>query len=323
MTQALSSPLPLPEIDLPIQANASLANLTTFRVGGKAEWLASPHSVEEIQACYAWASDQGLPVMLIGAGSNLLISDRGLSGLILSTRHLRQQTLEPTGRLCVEAGKPLPRLAWQVARRGWSGLEWAVGIPGTVGGAVVMNAGAHGGCMADSLVEAHVISQSGRLQILTKDDLKYGYRTSILQQSPQVLVRAVLQLMPGQSPAEISALTQSHLDHRLQTQPYDHPSCGSVFRNPQPQTAGWLIEQTGLKGHQIGGAQVSEKHANFILNRGHATAQDIHTLIYEIQARVQARWGVLLHPEVKMLGIFDAVTEDGLDTGTVTGTVTS
>ncbi len=314
MTQALSPLLMSPDADLPIQAHASLADLTTFRVGGPAEWLASPRSVEQLQACYLWALDRKLPITMVGAGSNLLICDRGLPGLVISTRYLRQQSFDCAGQIIVDAGKPLPRLTWQVARRGWSGLEWAVGVPGTVGGAVVMNAGAHGGCMADSLIEAHILNPDGSLGVLSRADLQYAYRSSILQQSGQLLVRAVLQLTPGQDPQQVCATTQAHLNHRLHTQPYDHPSCGSVFRNPQPQTSGWLIEHTGLKGYQLGGAQVSEKHANFILNRGQATAQDIYALIHTIQAQVQARWGVLLHPEVKMLGIFDPVTADNLNT---------
>ncbi|WP_299411312.1 UDP-N-acetylmuramate dehydrogenase [Acaryochloris sp. IP29b_bin.148] len=292
-----------------IQSQVSLAEMTTFRVGGPAEWFIAPKDLTALQASYAWAQEQQLPITFLGAGSNLLISDQGLPGLVISTRHLRQQTLDPeTHQIIVDAGKPLPRLAWQAAKQGWSGLEWAVGIPGTVGGAVVMNAGAHGGCIAECLLEAHVLQADGSIQVLTTEQLAFQYRSSILQRQPQAVIQAVFQLQSGQSAAQVKATTQTHLDHRLSTQPYDWPSCGSVFRNPLPRTAGWLIEQTGLKGYQLGGAQVAQKHANFILNAGNATATDIFNLIYYIQQKVEDNWSLLLKPEVKMLGEFPQIT---------------
>ncbi|MGB7415129.1 MAG: UDP-N-acetylmuramate dehydrogenase [Thermosynechococcaceae cyanobacterium] len=291
-----------------IQAQFSLADHTTFKVGGLAEWFVAPQSIEDLQLSYVWALENNIEATLLGAGSNLLISDRGLPGLIISTRHLKQHHFdEQTGRIIVEAGKPLPKLAKQAARKGWAGFEWAVGIPGTVGGAVVMNAGAHGGCTADNLVEAHVLNPDGSIEILPAAALAYHYRSSILQQDRRPLIRAVLQLQPGADPEVVQATTQTHLNHRLSTQPYDWPSCGSVFRNPLPRSAGWLIEQTGLKGYQIGGAQVAEKHANFILNCGHATASDIFNLIRYVQHRVEQEWSLSLHPEVKMLGEFPQV----------------
>lgn len=291
-----------------IQSQVSLADMTTFRVGGPAEWFIAPTHLEALQASYAWANEQKLPVTFLGAGSNLLISDRGLPGLVISTRHLRQQFFDPeTYQVRVDAGKPLPRLAWQAAKRGWSGLEWAVGIPGTVGGAVVMNAGAHGGCTAECLIEAHILQTDGSIQILTTEQMAFKYRSSILQQHPQALIQALFQLQPGQSVAQVKATTQTHLDHRLSTQPYDWPSCGSVFRNPLPRTAGWLIEQSGLKGYRLGGAQVAQKHANFILNAGNATATDIFNLIYYVQQKVEENWSLLLKPEVKMLGEFPQI----------------
>jgi UDP-N-acetylmuramate dehydrogenase len=301
-----------PPINLPfgsvIQTQFMLSDLTTFKVGGPAEWFVAPQSIEDLQASYVWAMENDISTTLLGAGSNLLISDQGLPGLIISTRFLKHHDFdEQTGRITVEAGKPLPKLAKQAARKGWAGLEWAVGIPGTVGGAVVMNAGAHGGCTADNLVEAHVLNPDGSIEILPVSALNYAYRSSILQQDRRPLIRAVLQLQPGADPEVVQAITQTHLNHRLHTQPYDWPSCGSVFRNPLPRSAGWLIEQTGLKGYQLGGAQVAQKHANFILNCGHATASDIFNLIRHIQDRVEQEWSLPLHPEVKMLGEFPPV----------------
>ncbi|NJM66040.1 MAG: UDP-N-acetylmuramate dehydrogenase [Acaryochloris sp. RU_4_1] len=300
--------IPLADSECEIQSQVSLAEMTTFRVGGPAEWFVAPKTLEQLQASYAWAHEQKLPVTFLGAGSNLLISDQGLPGLVISTRYLRQQTLDlSTYRVTVHAGKPLPRLAWQVAKQGWSGLEWAVGIPGTVGGAVVMNAGAHGGCTADCLIEAHILQLDGSIQIIDQAEMAFQYRSSVLQKHPQPVILAVFQLQAGASIKQVQATTQAHLDHRLSTQPYDWPSCGSVFRNPLPRTAGWLIEQSGLKGYTLGGAQVAQKHANFILNCGNATANDIFNLIYYIQQKVEENWSLLLHPEVKMLGEFPQI----------------
>lgn len=301
-----SSPsTPLPGTATQVLSQVSLADLTSFRVGGPAEWFVAPTSLTELQASYAWAGDRGLPITLLGAGSNLLISDLGLPGLVIFTKYLRQVKFDlETGQVIAGAGRYLPRLANQAAKLGLSGFEWAVGIPGTVGGAVVMNAGAHGGCTADSLISAQVLEPDGSLTELALADLGYTYRTSLLQGSQRFVVQATFQLQPGVDPERVKATTESHLNHRLSTQPYHLPSCGSVFRNPGPKTAGWFIEQTGLKGFQIGHAQVAERHANFILNCGGASASDIFRLIHHVQAQVSDRWSVLLKPEVKILGDF-------------------
>ncbi len=297
--------IPLPGTDLMIKANVPMASLTSFRVGGPAEWYIAPRRLDELHASLDWARSQGLPVTMLGAGSNLLVSDRGISGLVISTRFLRYAEFdEASGRVTVGAGEPLPRLAWRLADRGWQGFEWAVGIPGTVGGAVVMNAGAHGDCVADILVDTQVVLPNGSTKILTPDDLKYQYRTSALQGSQKLVTQATFQLQPSANPTELVALTDAHKQQRQRTQPYDFPSCGSVFRNPDSHKAGWLIEQVGLKGHQIGGAQVAQRHANFILNCGGATATDIFQLIHHVQSRVQQEWSLWLEPEVKMLGEF-------------------
>jgi UDP-N-acetylmuramate dehydrogenase len=267
-----------------IKPHALLAPLTSFRVGGLAEWFTAPRCLEDLQASLAWASQEGLSVTLLGAGSNLLVSDRGLPGLVICTRHLRYSHFDAaTGQITAAAGEPIVRLAWQAAERGWQGLEWAVGIPGTVGGAVVMNAGAHECCTADVLVNAHVLAADGSSHIVLPDDLEFQYRTSSLQRDRRLVTRATLQLQPGANPQEVMATTKAHFERRHATQPYHLPSCGSVFRNPEPHKAGWLIEQSGLKGYQIGGAQISELHANFIVNRGNATANDIFQLIGYIQ----------------------------------------
>ncbi|YAI82590.1 MAG: UDP-N-acetylmuramate dehydrogenase [cyanobacterium endosymbiont of Rhopalodia sterrenbergii] len=305
MIKALSSPIRLPAANCHIFPNFSLANQTSYRVGGEAQWYVAPRTWEALQATFEWFQKQDIPLILLGAGSNLLISDRGIDGLVLSTRYLRYRNFDPeTGCVTVAAGDPVAKIAWQAAKRGWSGLEWAVGIPGTVGGAVVMNAGAHYQCAADCLVSVVVVSTDGTLETLTSKDLNYSYRTSSLQGAEKLVLEATFQLKMGFSRQEVMATTQHNLQQRKNSQPYDKPSCGSVFRNPTSHAAGWLIEQLGLKGYRIGNAEISHRHANFILNCGQAKAQDIFRLIYHAQEQVEASWSLLLEPEVKLLGEF-------------------
>jgi UDP-N-acetylmuramate dehydrogenase len=291
-----------------IKSSVSLADFTSYRVGGKAQWYAEPSNLEELREVFAWWRSQDLPLTLLGAGSNLLISDQGLPGLVVNSRRLRSSSFDPeTATITVAAGEPLPKLAWRAAKRGWKGLEWAVGIPGTVGGAVVMNAGAHTSCVGDRLVEALVLNPNGELETLSREDLNYSYRTSSLQGDKRLVIEATFQLEATDNREEMMAITTHNLLHRKSTQPYDRPSCGSVFRNPKPQFAGALIEEMGLKGYQIGGAQVSQLHANFILNIGSAKATDILRLIRHVQEQVFERWSLWLEPEVKILGEFDGI----------------
>lgn len=307
-------PIRLPGTDCLIKQKVPLSTLTSYRVGGPAELYAAPRTFEDLQISLAWANDRGLPVTFLGAGSNLLVSDRGLPGLVICTRRLRYTHFDDeTGQVTAGAGVSLVRLAWQAAERGWQGFEWAVGIPGTVGGAVVMNAGAHLSCTADILVSTRVLDRSGEPSLLLPADLNYSYRSSSLQTSAanldqplRLVTEATLQLQPGASSQAVAATTQEHLNRRRDTQPYHLPSCGSVFRNPTPHKAGWLIEHAGLKGYQIGGAQIAQRHANFILNCGGATASDILNLICHAQEQVDRRWSLWLEPEVKMLGEFQA-----------------
>jgi UDP-N-acetylmuramate dehydrogenase len=205
------------------------------------------------------------------------------------------------------AGEPLPTLARRAARLGLHGLEWAVGIPGTVGGAAAMNAGAQGGSTADCLTAVEVIDQSLKDSLettttLCNADLAYDYRHSLLQGSDHLVVSAQFQLEPGHDAKELMRKTSGNLSHRTTTQPYQWPSCGSVFRNPEPEKAGQLIEGLRLKGRRIGGAEVSPVHANFIVNVGDATADDIRALIDFVQNEVERMHGITLHPEVKRLG---------------------
>ena len=291
-----------------LQQQVSLANYTTWRVGGPAEWLAEPNDAEQCLALLQWAQTEGLTTRVIGAGSNLLIADAGLPGLTLCLRRLQGSQLDAeTGQVKALAGEPLPTLARRAARLGLHGLEWAVGIPGTVGGAAAMNAGAQGGSTADSLTFVEVIDRSLTDRVkttttLSNADLAYDYRHSLLQGSEHLVISAQFQLEPGHDAKELMRKTSGNLSHRTTTQPYQWPSCGSVFRNPEPEKAGQLIEGLGLKGRRIGGAEVSEVHANFIVNVGDATADDIRTLIDLVRDEVEKMHGITLHPEVKRLG---------------------
>jgi len=299
-----------PATPLALRRAVALADYTTWRVGGPAQWFAEPDSSDQLQALLQWAQAEGIEARVIGAGSNLLVSDAGLEGLTLCNRRLQGAELDASaGLIEAQAGEPIPSLARRAARAGLSGLEWSVGIPGTVGGAAVMNAGAQGGCTADVLESITVIEphRPDHPVELSNRELNFAYRHSRLQDEPLVVLSARFRLQTGQDPAELSRRTSANLHSRTSTQPYQQPSCGSVFRNPEPQKAGQLIEGMGLKGLSIGGAQVSPIHANFIVNTGGATASEIDQLIARVQQQVHASHGITLHTEVKRLGPFEGI----------------
>ena len=285
----------------------NLAEFTTWRVGGAAQWFCEPEGNDQVIALARWARRQGLPLQVIGAGSNLLISDQGLAGLTLCQRRLQGSQLDgATGLIEAQAGEPIPTLARRAARACRGGLEWAVGLPGTVGGAVVMNAGAQGGCTSEWLEDVTVFDPNGAGEpfVLASRDLAFAYRHSRLQQEPLVVLSARFRLRAGLDPAAVSQRTSANLRSRTSSQPYQQPSCGSVFRNPEPRKAGQLIEALGLKGLSVGGAAVSSLHANFIVNTGAARASDMDQLIALVRERVRQAHAIDLHPEVLRLGSF-------------------
>jgi len=288
------------------QTQVALAPFTAYHVGGPAQWFDQPRDQASLAAALAWAQHEQIPLTILGAGTNLLISDRGLPGLVLSLRQWQGATWSQDGRIRAQAGEPLARLAWQSARRGWHGLEWAVGIPGSMGGAVAMNAGAHGWDTAQLVVGVVALDpQTGAQHYLSRAELDFGYRRCILQQQKWLVLAVDLQLVPEQDPALLLHQVETYNRHRRQTQPQGLPNCGSVFRNPPDHKAGWLLEQCGLKGSRVGGAQVAYEHANFIVNVDQARAQDIWTLMNQMQTQVRHQFKVDLVAEVKVLGTME------------------
>ena len=258
-------------------------------------------TVVQLQEVIRVANDAGLPVFPLGNGSNLLVSDAGIPGVVLQLAgELADCGRVDKGRVVLGAGLKLMVLQNRSVREGWTGLECFAGIPGTVGGAVRMNAGSRLGEVVDQLCWVEVVQSSGEVERLPAAQLGMGYRTSDLPPGA-VVIRAAMSLT-DEDPAVHQQRVRTFLDRRKATQPLDLPSCGSTFRNPEGDHAGRLIEAAGLKGFQIGAAQVSTKHANFVVNRGGATATDIRAVIETVQRRVQEQFGVALHPEVHFVG---------------------
>ncbi len=285
-----------------LEQNISLANFTTWRIGGPAEWIAQPKNIEEIQYLINWIIKKKISCNIIGAGSNLLINDRGLKGLTLCMRNLKGIKIDKSsGIIDVLGGEMLPTLARKAAANGLHGLEWAVGIPGTIGGAIVMNAGAQEHCISSYLESITTLSLTGEYKILQRQDLNFGYRYSLLQNEKLIVLSARLKLTLGHA-EKIRQITNENLNHRLKTQPYTAQTCGSVFRNPEPLKAAKLIEELGLKGFRFGGAEISKIHSNFIINANKASSCDVRELIKFIQKKVLDTYGILLETEVKQCG---------------------
>jgi len=285
-----------------LEKNISLSNFTTWRIGGPAEWIAQPKNIEEIKYLIKWINMKKIPCNIIGAGSNLLINDRGIKGLSLCMRNFKGLQIDKnSGIIEALSGEMLPTLARKAAGSGLHGLEWAVGIPGTIGGAVVMNAGAQSHCISDYLESITTLSLKGEYKMIKCKDLNFGYRDSLLQNEKLIVVSARLKLVSGQA-EKIRNVTNENLNNRLKTQPYKSQTCGSVFRNPEPLKAAKLIEELGLKGFRFGGAEISKKHSNFIINANNASSSEVRELIKYIQKKVFNSYGILLETEVKQCG---------------------
>lgn len=284
------------DLPFPHQKNQPLREFTSLGIGGNARFFAKSYTYEQLQEMLSFAHHRALPTFILGKGSNTLFDDRGFDGLVILNRidYLDQEEALFT----VGSGYSFARLGGLTSRHGWSGLEFASGIPATVGGAIYMNAGANGKETAERLVEVAYVTEKGELIRFQKEELHFAYRTSSFQKWKGAIVEGVFQLIPSES---AKTAQKELLDYRLKTQPYKEKSAGCAFRNPPSVAAGKLIEECGLKGLSIGGAAVSDRHANFIVNSGNATAQDVHDLICKIKETIYQKKGVLLEEELRYI----------------------
>ena len=288
--------------------NQPLAKYTTARVGGCAELFVTVRSAEQLQKAVELAYENDIPYVILGGGSNVLVSDEGATGLVILNR-ARHISFRNSGFriICrVESGANISSLARQCISKGLAGLEWAVSVPGTVGGATVNNSGAHGADMNSNLVSAVVWDPGVGVRVMSNADMGYAYRTSVLKQEhrsdrPNRVVLSVDLEVKSETVSILEARAEAFITHRKQTQP-GGATMGSMFKNPKHFYAGYLIEAAGLKGHRIGGVQVSEKHANFFINNEDASAEDIRALLAEVYNQVREQFNVELEPEVELIG---------------------
>ncbi len=284
--------------NLELRRGEPMSRHTTFRVGGPAALMVLPGDEEELLGAAQAALDEGVTPLLVGNGSNLLVADRGVDAFVIKTAP-RVSRVEADGTtLYAGAGISLAQLAAQAAKRSLTGLEFAHGIPGSLGGGVVMNAGAYGGEMCQVICLVRAVDAQGRVRELTGQNCAFSYRHSLFSQGDWLILGAAVGLSPG-DPQAIRARMEDLMGRRKEKQPLEYPSAGSTFKRPQGHFAAALIEQCGLKGLRVGGAQVSEKHAGFIINTGGATCRDILALIDQVRERVLRETGVELEPEVK------------------------
>lgn len=281
----------------------SMKKHTTFRVGGNADYFVVPKTEEEVKHIVNLCKKEEVPYFILGNGSNLLVGDKGYRGVIIQICKEMNQIEVQGNSLLVQAGALLSKVGSAALEAGLTGFEFASGIPGTMGGAVFMNAGAYGGEMKDVLAEVTVLDQNGEVRILKKEELELGYRTSIVAKKGYVVLSARVALQAGEKET-IAARMQELKVQRTTKQPLEYPSAGSTFKRPEGYFAGKLIADSGLRGFQVGGAQVSEKHCGFVINKENATASDIVELMNQVIERVQKKFGVTLEPEVRKLGEF-------------------
>ena len=280
--------------------DADMRLFTTLKLGGKADWLAFPRSGEETAELFREAEEAGMPVTVIGHGSNLLVLDGGIRGLVIRIEKNMREIRREGNQLTAQAGAMLGSVAAAAAEAGLTGLEFASGIPGTIGGGVTMNAGAYGGEMKDVTVRVKGIRPDGSPVDLTGKEMRFGYRRSAVTELGFVVTEVTLELQAG-DPAAIRARMAELNAMRAEKQPLDVPSAGSTFKRPEGYFAAALIDQCGLKGYSVGGAQVSQKHAGFLVNTG-SSSGDYLELVRTVQRIVQERAGVLLEPEIKIIG---------------------
>ncbi|MGN1389237.1 MAG: UDP-N-acetylmuramate dehydrogenase [Bulleidia sp.] len=280
-----------------VETDVPLSSMTTLRIGGKAKYVAYPDDSVSLDSLIRIIRKNHLPFKLIGKGSNLLCSDRDYDGVIIRLEKFNDFYIVDTS-IVAQAGCSIIAVAYAAMKAGLSGLEFASGIPGSVGGVTFMNAGAYRSSMSD-VIDSVFVYRDGKFEWVPNGQCGFGYRTSVFQSHPDWIVIAIRLNMVKGDPDEIRALMDSRRERRMASQPLDRPSAGSVFRNPDDVPAWKLIEGIGYRGHRIGDAQVSEKHVNFIVNDGHARAEDFLALTEEIQKLVKEKYGISLHMEVE------------------------
>ncbi len=290
--------------NIKIKNNINLLNYTSIKVGGYAEYFSEPKNSSQLLNLLKWAKLKNLNCRIIGAGSNLLIRNKLHLGLTICTKKFNQLKINrSSGLVQAECGVMLPMLANLLAQNGCKGGEWLIGIPGTIGGAIFMNAGTGNLWISNHLLSAQVLDRNKlSIQTVKKKDLDFEYRNSSFQTNELIILSAKFVFKPNEDSKIINELTKNNLKQKTKKQPYNLPSFGSVFKNPKNNYAGKLIEEAGLKGFSIGGAQVSLVHSNFIVNKSNATSEEIYELITLIQQKVQQKTGIFLHPEVRMIG---------------------
>lgn len=285
-----------------IRKNEPLSQHTTLKIGGPADLLIEPSSVENLQQVMRIIRKYALKWRAIGRGSNLLVSDKGIEGVVIKLGAGLDEIELNGNEVTAGSGHSLISLATMISKKGFSGLEFASGIPGSVGGAVYMNAGAHGSDISKVLTKAYILFEDGKMEWLSNEEMEFSYRTSILQKKrPGIVVSAVFKLVEGERSQIVSEM-QKNKDYRKETQPWNFPCAGSIFRNPLPHFAGRLIEQAGLKGFYIGGAKISELHGNFIVNAGNASAEDVLQVIQYVKETILRLYDVKMETEVEIIG---------------------
>ena len=285
----------------PLLLDEPMSRHTSFRIGGPADIMALPSTEAELISLLQRAAEHQIPVTLVGNGSNLLVRDKGIRGLVIKLGNMLNQIQVEGRTMTFGSGVSLALASKRAAENNFTGMEFAVGIPGSIGGAVYMNAGAYDGDMSKVVTSVRTVDATGQVRLLPAEEMDFGYRHTALQGSGLIVTAVTVTLEQGDSSA-IQAKMEDFSQRRSSKQPLELPSAGSMFKRPPGYFAGTLIEQTGLKGYTVGGAQVSKKHAGFVVNIGGATAQDVLQLIQDVQEKVQAAHGVLLQPEVLVIG---------------------
>ncbi len=282
-----------------IFTNEPMSKHTSFKIGGPAEIFVKINNVEELKLIIKISKQAEVPITVVGNGSNLLVSDDGIRGIVLKIEFDKIK-IEESGKLKVGSGVKLAFLAQKCLKEKLEGFEFASGIPGTIGGAIRMNAGAHGSEMKDIVKKITCMTRDGKIQVISNEEAKFEYRNSIFSQNDYIILEAEIQLRKG-NPEEIRSKMDEYATYRKEKQPIEYPSAGSTFKRGNDFITAKLIDECGLKGYQIGGAQVSEKHAGFIINKGNATAEDVKQLMKYVEEQVYNKFGKKIEPEIEII----------------------